>query len=225
MLLSLSLCAEADSCKKKSVTLEVAVLRVLFYYGTHTLFLVSTNKTGIGFFNKKECFMKQLMSPLQMHQPSQITLPPIAAMPDQPTPVTRATPPPPPLVQKTAQQEKHELQMMNDLFNGELSLSVPLPFTTALTNGTDLDPITLEIEKERIEYLEKSKNLQHQLKDLKSEIEKLKLEEKQTQYDIIHQEQVLSGENKYSTLRKVSSMTWHELLQCVIKLLQFLFVK
>lgn len=68
-----------------------------------------------------------------------------------------------------------------------------------------MDPITLEIEKERIEYLEKSKNLQHQLKDLKSEIEKLKLEDKQSPYDIIHQEQVQSGENKYSTLRKIKS--------------------
>lgn len=68
-----------------------------------------------------------------------------------------------------------------------------------------LDPINFEIEKERIDYLEKSKNLQHQLKDLKSEIEKLKLEDKQSPYDIIHQEQVQSGENKYSTLRKIKS--------------------
>lgn len=68
-----------------------------------------------------------------------------------------------------------------------------------------MDPINFEIEKERIDYLEKSKNLQHQLKDLKSEIEKLKLEDKQSPYDIIHQEQVQSGENKYSTLRKIKS--------------------
>ena len=67
----------------------------------------------------------------------------------------------------------------------------------------DMDPLTLEIEKERHEYLEKSKNLQEQLKELKAEIEDLKLEEKQTPYDLLHQEQVLSGENKYSTLRKV----------------------
>ncbi len=65
------------------------------------------------------------------------------------------------------------------------------------------DPLTLEIEKERVEYLEKSKHLQEQLRDLKKEIEGLKLEEKQTPYDMIHAEQVMSGENKYSTLRKV----------------------
>ncbi|CAG7837019.1 unnamed protein product [Allacma fusca] len=70
---------------------------------------------------------------------------------------------------------------------------------------TEMDPISLEIEKERHEYLEKSKHLQEQLKELKLEIEGLKLEEKQTQYDILHQEQVLSGENKYSTLRKIKS--------------------
>lgn len=71
------------------------------------------------------------------------------------------------------------------------------------SNGMDFDPLTLEIEKERVEYLEKSKHLQEQLRDLKKEIEGLKLEEKQTPYDMIHQEQVMSGENKYSTLRKV----------------------
>jgi hypothetical protein len=75
------------------------------------------------------------------------------------------------------------------------------------TNGMDMDPLTLEIEKERVEYLEKSKHLQEQLRDLKKEIEGLKLDEKQTPYDVIHQEQVMSGENKYSTLRKVSFFT------------------
>lgn len=99
---------------------------------------------------------------------------------------------------------------MQDLMNNGDHLVSTVPLSITLTNGTELDPITLEIEKERIEYLEKSKNLQHQLKDLKSEIEKLKLEEKQTPYDIIHQEQVLSGENKYSTLRKVTQQKTHE---------------
>lgn len=56
----------------------------------------------------------------------------------------------------------------------------------------------------RIEYLEKSKNLQEQLKELKNEIEVLKVEEKQTPMDKIHEENLLLGENKYSTLRRVS---------------------
>lgn len=95
-----------------------------------------------------------------------------------------------------------ENPLMHVVDNQELSLKELLA-DVPMTNGMDLDPLTLEIEKERVEYLEKSRNLQEQLRDLKKEIEGLKLEEKQTSYDVIHQEQVQSGENKYSTLRKV----------------------
>ncbi len=56
----------------------------------------------------------------------------------------------------------------------------------------------------RIEYMEKSKNLQEQLKDLKTEIEVLKVEDKQTDFDRLHEESIVRGETKYSTLRKVS---------------------
>ena len=52
--------------------------------------------------------------------------------------------------------------------------------------------------------MEKSKHLQEQLKELKTEIEVLKVEEKQTHLDRLHEENVQSGENKYSTLRKVT---------------------
>lgn len=97
-----------------------------------------------------------------------------------------------------------ENPVMHMEISPELSLKELLVDLPPLSNGMDLDPITLEIEKERVEYLEKSKHLQEQLRDLKKEIEGLKLEEKQTPYDMIHQEQVQSGENKYSTLRKVS---------------------
>ena len=55
----------------------------------------------------------------------------------------------------------------------------------------------------RVEYLEKSKHLQEQLKELKSEIEVLKVEEKQSHLDSIHEESVQRGDNKYSTLGKV----------------------
>ena len=41
----------------------------------------------------------------------------------------------------------------------------------ALLDDTDVDQLTIEIEKERVQYLEKSRNLQTQLKDLKDEIE------------------------------------------------------
>ena len=51
--------------------------------------------------------------------------------------------------------------------------------------------------------MEKSKNLQEQLKELKSEIEVLKVEENQTEMDRIHEENAQQGETKYITLRKV----------------------
>ncbi|KAG1691203.1 Merlin [Nymphon striatum] len=71
----------------------------------------------------------------------------------------------------------------------------------------DMQQLSLEIEKERVDYLEKSKNLQEQLKELKSEIEVLKIEDKETLMDIIHEENVAKGETKYSTLRKIKAGT------------------
>ena len=54
--------------------------------------------------------------------------------------------------------------------------------------------------------MEKSKHLQEQLKELKSEIEVLKVEDKETYMDVIHAEKQANGETKYTTLRKVSHM-------------------
>ncbi len=42
-----------------------------------------------------------------------------------------------------------------------------------MTDG-DMEQLSLEIEKERVEYLEKSKQLQQQLRELRSEIDALK---------------------------------------------------
>lgn len=57
----------------------------------------------------------------------------------------------------------------------------------------------------RMEYLEKSKHLQNQLRELRSEIAVLKLGDKLTDFDQLHDEQVKLGENKYSTLKKSKS--------------------
>ncbi len=54
--------------------------------------------------------------------------------------------------------------------------------------------------------MEKSKNLHQQLKDLKSEIEVLKVEEKQTHLDRLHDEKLESGDNKFITLQKVETL-------------------
>lgn len=69
----------------------------------------------------------------------------------------------------------------------------------------DADQLSLEIEKERVDYLEKSKHLQHQLQELRSEIAVLKVGDKQTELDQLHEEQVKLGETKYSTLKKSKS--------------------
>ena len=63
----------------------------------------------------------------------------------------------------------------------------------------------------RVDYLEKSKHLQNQLRELRCEIEVLKVGEKQSQMDALHQEQLRLGENKYSTLRKVT------FFDCILK--------
>lgn len=82
----------------------------------------------------------------------------------------------------------------------------PVPHYPLQDDLADVDQLSLEIEKERCEYLEKSKHLQEQLRELRSEIEVLKVGEKQPDLlDQLHEEQVRQGETKYSTLRRVKS--------------------
>ena len=73
----------------------------------------------------------------------------------------------------------------------------------------DMGQLSLEIEKERHEYLEKSKHLNEQLRTLKDEIDKLKVDEKMTILDNIHQEQQNQGDTKYSTIQKVKRGSAH----------------
>ena len=70
-----------------------------------------------------------------------------------------------------------------------------------------MEALSLEIEREKFEYLEKSKHLQDQLQTFKSEIDDLKHEEKMTDLDKIHSQQRNEGQNKYSTIQKVSCFT------------------
>lgn len=55
----------------------------------------------------------------------------------------------------------------------------------------------------RVEYMQKSKNLQEQLNELKTEIESLKLKERETPLDILHNENADRGTSKQSTIKKV----------------------
>ncbi|XP_055537036.1 merlin isoform X3 [Wyeomyia smithii] len=60
----------------------------------------------------------------------------------------------------------------------------------------DMDQLSLEIEKERVEYLTKSKQVQNQLKELRSEIEQLKIGEKQCPLDNISAQQMRLGSRR-----------------------------
>ncbi|OXB76454.1 UNVERIFIED_CONTAM: hypothetical protein H355_014169 [Colinus virginianus] len=69
---------------------------------------------------------------------------------------------------------------------------------------TDMKRLSMEIEKEKVEYMEKSKHLQEQLNELKTEIEALKLKERETALDILHNENASRGNSKHNTIKKVS---------------------
>lgn len=62
----------------------------------------------------------------------------------------------------------------------------------------------------RVEYMEKSKHLQEQLNELKTEIESLKLKERETPLDVIHNQNTEQGTSKHSNFKKVaiSSAAW-----------------
>nr|KAG5694285.1 hypothetical protein BaRGS_032003 [Batillaria attramentaria] len=66
----------------------------------------------------------------------------------------------------------------------------------------DMDQLTLDLEKERIECIEKSRHLQERLKELKSEIEDMKVDDEVSDLDRLHEESIQRGDNKYSTLQK-----------------------
>lgn len=53
--------------------------------------------------------------------------------------------------------------------------------------------------------MEKSKHLQEQLNELKTEIESLKLKERETPLDVIHNQNAEQGTSKQSNFKKVIS--------------------
>ncbi|KAM5187208.1 merlin isoform 3-T3 [Callospermophilus lateralis] len=71
---------------------------------------------------------------------------------------------------------------------------------------TDMKRLSMEIEKEKVEYMEKSKHLQEQLNELKTEIEALKLKERETTLDILHNENSDRGgtSSKHNTIKKLT---------------------
>ena len=81
------------------------------------------------------------------------------------------------------------------------SLSVTVPHCLP-------DPLILCLLSGRVEYMEKSKHLQEQLNELKTEIEALKLKERETALDILHNENSDQGgtSSKHNTIKKVPSL-------------------
>ncbi|KAK2502058.1 hypothetical protein MC885_017192 [Smutsia gigantea] len=70
---------------------------------------------------------------------------------------------------------------------------------------TDMKRLSMEIEKEKVEYMEKSKHLQEQLNELKTEIEALKLKERETALDALHESSERGGTgSKHSTMKKLT---------------------
>uniref|UniRef100_A0A4W2CMH6 Merlin n=1 Tax=Bos indicus x Bos taurus TaxID=30522 RepID=A0A4W2CMH6_BOBOX len=71
---------------------------------------------------------------------------------------------------------------------------------------TDMKRLSMEIEKEKVEYMEKSKHLQEQLNELKTEIEALRLKERETALDMLHNENSDrgGGGSKHNTIKKLT---------------------
>lgn len=70
---------------------------------------------------------------------------------------------------------------------------------------TDMSQLKLAVEQESMAFVEKSESIQTQLKNLKADMDILKVEEKQTTLDRLHDEQLQRGDTKYQTLQKTSA--------------------
>jgi merlin protein len=88
-------------------------------------------------------------------------------------------------------------------------LTSPTPTMNHTTNhhtfiaDADLSQLSLEIEKERHEYQERSRHLHEQLEAFRNEIDELKVDDNITNLDNLHREQQDQGNTKYSTIQKV----------------------
>ncbi|XP_077943559.1 LOW QUALITY PROTEIN: merlin [Gasterosteus aculeatus] len=66
---------------------------------------------------------------------------------------------------------------------------------------SDMKRLSVEIEKEKVEYMEKSK----QLSELKTEIESLETKERETPLDVIHSQHSEQGTSKHGNFKKVAA--------------------
>ena len=94
------------------------------------------------------------------------------------------------------------LSATSHLLSGAPDLSRNV-FSHEFMTGDEMEAL---FEREKFAYLEKSKYLQDQLETFKSDIEDLKRDDKISELDKIHQQQQNQGDNKYSTIQKVTSL-------------------
>lgn len=109
------------------------------------------------------------------------------------------------LSRSVAQCSMESIPMTTNSIADTASFDTDLTSCDLIVASGDMQQITNEIEKNRVEYMEKSKQVQNQLRTLRSEIELLKIEENECALDIINAEQIRAGETKYSTLNKLKS--------------------
>ncbi|KAK2714705.1 hypothetical protein QYM36_009060 [Artemia franciscana] len=114
-----------------------------------------------------------------------------------------------PVLPLYSQSRAPSVDVASDIQGLRLNDRSPDLLSTYQIDNSEVDTLAIQIEKERVEYLEKSKHLHEQLKELRSEIDILKVEDKQSILDQLHQEHKRGGEDKYSTLRKTQSGSTH----------------
>uniref|UniRef100_A0A4W3HNB9 NF2, moesin-ezrin-radixin like (MERLIN) tumor suppressor n=1 Tax=Callorhinchus milii TaxID=7868 RepID=A0A4W3HNB9_CALMI len=110
-------------------------------------------------------------------------------------------------LQDAREAEKRAKQKLIEIASKSSHTVRTLPINTHLKNlflpAVPINNTVQEVWTEVVEYMEKSKHLQEQLNELKTEIEALKLKDRETPLDIIHNENTELGSNKYNTLKKV----------------------
>uniref|UniRef100_A0A8D0AQT0 NF2, moesin-ezrin-radixin like (MERLIN) tumor suppressor n=1 Tax=Sander lucioperca TaxID=283035 RepID=A0A8D0AQT0_SANLU len=111
---------------------------------------------------------------------------------------------------ESERRAKHKLLEITSRSPGLPSDSMPPDLSFSKENlsfefkDTDMKRLSMEIEKEKVEYMEKSKHLQEQLNELKTEIESLKMKERETPLDVIHNQNTEQGTSKHSNFKKVA---------------------
>ncbi|PAV87959.1 hypothetical protein WR25_20246 [Diploscapter pachys] len=106
-----------------------------------------------------------------------------------------------------AQTSPHHHTYVSINPNGQMVAMAPAPPPPdpAMNQLIDLHNIRGELEKGRHEYSEKARAFKDKLNQFRHEIEGLKKEDRQTEHDIIHQQNLQNGFDKNTTLRMMPS--------------------